>query len=420
MNRGMGRKIKRSKSLYKSKKSGLRKTLEILITLAIVVGLGFVGYIVADTIGNLQCSDCEEHPFSCICEPPTPAPDPRPDDQNDNPSDGTEHPNNDPDGTEISGDSDNSDNGQDLIYGSVVYAPANVLSNTAALSTFINTASSNGFDAIVIEMKDEIGRVLYQSGIEIGEPPTLLSNNREIVTGTLSAESIATAISDSGLRPIARINTLRDHTAPQRINDVTYAGWIDGAPGTGRPWANPFREGTREYISKIVSELHDAGFEQVILANTIFPSRSFSGLDISILPSYVTNLDTRYTGLVGFVNAVADANPDTAILLEMTVTCMEGDLPIGTAEILKGDGFSENIVGIAPVFARENFAIELAGLSSTEVSGVVENLLPIIERHAGELAMIPLLDASDISDNDRDTIIEAFIQNSHGDFMLRN
>jgi hypothetical protein len=404
-----GRKIKRSKSLYKARKSGFRKTLEVILLVAVVVGLGFVGYVIADTVSNLRCDECDNHPFSCACESEVITVfNPEPSDNGEPPySNGTEDNNG-------GGDPPPPEDEPETNF--VVYAPSNVLANLAALSVFLADAGANGFDTVVIEMKDETGRLLYQSGIELGEPPVILGNDRDIVTGTLSAEAIVAAITEEGLRPVARVNTLKDHIASVRLRDVGYAGWRDGRPDAGgRAWANPFFGGTRAYISAIVGELHQAGFEQVIFANTIFPTKSFSTLDVSILPGNVTNLETRFSGLVDFVNAVADENPDTEILLEFAVGCLSAGRAAGTAEMLRngGNGFSANVAGVVPVFALGDFGAEVDGAA-------VVTLLETVAEHSGEFEIIPLLDVADLSDNDRDIVLSAFAARGYENFMLRN
>jgi len=324
--RSVGRKVKRSKNLYKKPKSGFRKALEIVLSVIVVVGLGFVGFTVADALIGLQCDDCERHRLLCICETPVLIP---VDSLPETPSDVLSEP-----PTDVHAPTDTPAQDEFDLSGAV-YAPANVLSNSTALLAFIAEAKSEGYSAVVIEMKDEVGQLLYLSGVMLGEPPKLIAEDRAIVTGSLSAQSVASAIAAEGLIPVARVNTLRDHIAPLRHADVTYAGWLDGRPDSGgRAWANPFLQGTRVYNTEIVRELHDAGFEAVILAGVTFPTKPFSALDRQILHADVTNLETRYRGLVEFVNAVAAANPEAVILLEAS----END------EILQGkDDFAENV-----------------------------------------------------------------------------
>jgi hypothetical protein len=420
-------KVKRSRNLYKSEKSSFRKTAEIVILAVVVVGLGFVGYTIMDTVSSMQCLDCESHRFSCSCET-LPPHDTTPHETNytDTPFD--EPPNTD----DVTGDTSSQEEGEPTppdntpLSNTAVYAPSNVLANHAALSVFIDGAKDAGFDTVVVEMKDETGRLLYQSGISIGSPPTLLADNRNVVTGTLSAEAIAAAIKERGLNPVARINTLRDHIAPRNISNTGYAGWLDGRPDAGgRPWVSPFRQETHTYIAALVGELHNAGFDEIIFAGTVFPKASFSGLDLSILPSYVTNLQTRYNGLVEFVEAVATANTDATILLEMGIACLAGDLPTGTAEIMRGlrgnaGRLPPNVTGVVPIFSRNDFNVFSGEL--VELESRVTTLLNTVTAalHGGEIKIVPLLDVSDLSDSDRDTITAAFIQNGFEDFVLRN
>jgi hypothetical protein len=271
------------------------------------------------------------------------------------------------------------------------------------------TARSDNFDTVVIEMKDESGHLLYLSGLE------MLENAASVVTGQLSAAAIAAAAADAGLRPIARVNTLKDHVTPARF-EIRYAGWLDGRlDDGGRPWANPLLERTQTYISAIVAELHAAGFEQVILANTIFPAlgRPFSSNDLNILPNAVTNLETRFGILGDFVNIVARANPEVEILIEVAAGCFSGGTASGSAEILRNSDFADNITGIIPVFTRDDFARE-------GIDTAVAALLETAAAHRRGLEVIPLLDAREMSDDDRVSALGAFVINGSENFMLRN
>jgi hypothetical protein len=324
-----GYKVKRfSKNLYKTPKSGFRKVIEVLVSVVVVIGLGFIGFTAADALISLRCTDCERHRLFCLCEitvfvPAEPT---------------SEPPTIDELPTIISEPTSEPHQLANInCTHSTVIAPLNVLSNSTALLAFIAEAKSDGFETVVIDMKNDFGHLLYQSGIILPNTSgdTLLSDNRNIVTGTLSADSIASAISAQGLNPVARITTLRGRAAPENIPDVRYAGWIDGE----RAWANPALNGTRTYISEIVRELHNAGFAGIMLAGNIFPSKPFSARDLHILPDYVSNFETRYTALEEFVNTVAGAVPDAVILLDAN----EGD------EILRGysggqNNFGENVV----------------------------------------------------------------------------
>jgi hypothetical protein len=397
-----GYKIRRSKNLYKKKKSIPRKILETAVLIIVVVGLGFVGFTVGDAILNYVPPPDEPAPTHTNAEGNEDEPNR---DSNAEPPDN--EPNDHPDPVAVSGNA--------------VYAPSNVLASSAALSSYLETAKSGGFDSIVIEMKDEEGRLLYQSDIE------MVLAAGEISIGTLTAEQIANAAIAAGLKPIARISTLKDHIASERIIDVSYFGWLDDVPGLGKRWANPFLDGTAAYISEITAELHQAGFDDIIFANTIFPT--FRGIDYEILPSHVTDANTRFAGLGDFVNTVADNNPDVNILLEMSLGCFVDGTVVRTAEVLRnlegrGGSLSENISAIVLIFSRDDFTLsdEESGArrGSTSTERIVKDGLAQVTQHSGDLEIVPLLDRDGLSENDCNKISEVFSDNGLENFIIRN
>ena len=393
-----GYKVRRSKSLYKKKKGKLRKAIEAVALAIVVAGLGFVGFTVAEVLLNYVPPQSDEVfvdapsatgdnaiPKEDITEPP-------PDDS------ATPQP-------------------LSAMRGSVVYAPTNVLASSAALSSYLETAKNDGFDAIVIEVKDEDGKLLYQSNIE------RVTATEGVVFGTLTAEQIANAAIAVGLRPIARVNTLKDHIGTEKINGMSYIGWIDNTPALGgKRWANPYEDGTAEYISEITAELHEAGFIDVILANTTFPKQRFSVLDIEILESRVTDPEVRFVGLGEFVNKVAEYNPDVNVFLEMTVDCFADQVPVRTAEILRHleKGGELNAKGIVLVFTRNNFAAPAAPASNDSIEKKVKDLLSKIQKHSKDLEIILLLDKDSLSESDFDEITAAFNANGHENLITRN
>jgi hypothetical protein len=399
-----GRKVRRSKNLYKLKKSGFRKAVEAAVLGAVVVGLAFVGYIVADTIFNYK-EKIDDVDLPIITT-------------GDNNSEGTpaqtqdtEQPHDEPP-PPVS-----------IIGGMAVYAPSNVLGSSASLSAFIESVKTDGFDSVVIEMKDEEGRLLYKSAAEI------IPLNSQIVTGTLTAEQIASACTAAGLRPIARISTLKDHTAPGtaagRIPDVSYKflndgwDWYHGDPNAGgKPWASPFLQGTVDYTAQITAELFSAGFADVIFANTIFPI--FFDSDAGRIGAHITNPEQRFPGLMNFVNAVSsDVSSNTSqaqLLLEMALGCFADGTPRGTAEILRNGGDSLDVSAIVLIFTRN----DLESDANISIENMVKQAFTTVSAHSGELEIVPLLDGANLSDNDRSAIIAAFSANGYENYIIRN
>jgi len=400
-----GLKVKRSKKLYKKKKSLFRKVIEALALVVVVVTLGFVGFTVAETVLNYVPSGTSDTPTDV----------PTSEDTEPSEVESTTDP-------ETYTDEPSSSNNGGIDAGTAVYAPSTVLESSAALSSYLAKAKTDGFSTVVIEMKDEEGKLLYKTGIEI------VASDSEVTVGTLNAKQIADACIAAGLKPIARISTTKDHIAPAKIADVSYAGWLDDRPGVGRLWANPFLAGTVTYISEITSELQEAGFSEIIFANTIFPV--FRGIDFQMLSPDITNPETRFTALGNLVNVAADDTPDANMLIEVALRDITDTALIGTAEILRNDGGDLDVTGVILVFSHEDFEnstpVGTSPPSTTDrgvgvgIGKTVKDGFAKAVANAGRLDIIPLLDRSNLSKSDLDAITEAFVDEGYENYIIRN
>jgi hypothetical protein len=406
-----GMKVRRSKSLYKSKKSGFRKTIETVVFGAFVAGLVFVGVIVAQTLLNWVCKDCEEKPCSCephiyTSEPPSPNYTGTPPQTEDEPTD------------ELTP-------GVPLGIGNTVYGRTDAFTSSTALRSYLKEEKSKGFDTIIIEMKNDIGKLLYKSEIAAVSAMNT-ADAADLVIGTLTARQIADICKEEGFTPIARVNTLKDHTAPVKIAGIGYANWLDDhADRGGKRWANPFLEGTVDYNAQIVAELFGAGFADVVFANTVFPV--FRNIDFTILPHEVTDAASNFTGLGSFVNAVSADVSDANILLEVLLSCFieTGSIPSGSAAILRNGGDSLDVGGIVLVFSREYFdSPSVIAQSSADgaatIEGLVKQAFAAVREFSGELAIIPVLDGLTITESDREAIAAAFKADGFDKFIVRN
>ncbi|MDR0222475.1 MAG: putative glycoside hydrolase [Oscillospiraceae bacterium] len=402
--RGYGKKIKRSKNLYKNQKSRFRTIVEFAVTAAAVAGLCFVGYTIAATVFNYE-----------------------------RPQGGGDVTESAPTATSggVTGESGEtpgvSESGSDAepppykSLGKTVYARLNVLSSPTSLSAFIEEAKSEGYDAVVVELKDEDGRLLYKSGV------AAVAGDGDIIAGTLTAKQIAESFSNAGIRPIARINTLKDRLAPAKIKDVSYrfadgnSAWLDDRPENGgKFWANPFLQGTADYISDITAELYEAGFGDVIYANVVFPD--FRKYDLTILSRRDTDEKTRFSALADFVNKAAEKSPGVNIYIEMSAgDVISGGGPVKTAEILRA-GSSFSAAGAVLIFSRAEKAAEATGgevPTPEELTELVRSVFEKAEKQTGELEIIPCADVSGLSESDVGKVISAFLKMGYENYMTK-
>ena len=284
-------KIKHSKfNLYNKKKSKARRALKAVLTIIIICGLGVLGYGLGKPLlkyiqNKGENTSQEESVTSALLSSI----------MNTGSSSGSSG-SNVASGSQTPGSNSGSSganpgqptppqNSSDNIY----YLPDNAAENMKSLSSALAKAKSSGCSVVAATLKDASGHVLYRTSIkEIKDTDT--------VTGTLTAEQIAQAISQEGLTPAAKINTLMDplgsiyvegnYTFPPEKGG--YCWYDNKAEKGGKAWMSPFKSQSTAYIGNITSELSKAGFKHVICANTRFPA--FYNNDIS---SYLSHLPLK-------------------------------------------------------------------------------------------------------------------------------
>ena len=405
MAKKFGRKVRRSKSIYKRRKGSLRRFTEIAAMVVIVAGLGFVGWTAGKAIRDFFQQENEEQL----------------------PVDNGQLPINEPDNADEPDIEENpqTDDLPTVAAGfNAVNAPSSVLDNSTSLAAYIQQAKNNAFDAIVLEMKDSVGHLFYASDYE----PV---KNSEIMRGSLTAAQIYDAFEGTGVKPIVRINTLLDRLSPAVLEDVSYVfasggGWLDNRiESGGKRWANPFLQGTRDYHAFIINELAEAGFTDIILANVIFPE--FRAYDLGVLASEYTNASTRHEGLAGFVSALSQNTSGVRFILEMTlVDVVENYAGFNnSAEILRARRTISDFE-LLLIYNRDDFGAEYKTGESSSVmlpANDMSALMNLLFKQAGNQAsgfgIIPGLNRENLTDREIADILKTFGELEFDSFVIR-
>lgn len=326
MKRNKSIKIKRSKSrLYKKKKSGAKVAAETIVFVLIAGALVFVGYSAAGPLINLWSGGTESEITNWTPDEP------------ETESGGSDTEGNTPDTEEAltSAEEASEETGTYLISESA-------LESSSALSSALKAAKDSGFKRVLIPMKNSGGDLLYKSGIaEV--------KDTDLIIGSMPAGQIAAAAKNNGLVPGALIPALLDNKAPSYVDDTGYRLadgsylWLDAAAANGgKRWLNPFLGGTKSYCSKMVKELTEAGFEEVVVSQLRFPA--FSLYDQSILDAQNFAAD-RYTALTSLYEAMnAASGKKTAVAVDIKdVLSGYGQGFSATAEILSDKTFTGTV-----------------------------------------------------------------------------
>lgn len=328
MKKKMNVKIKHSKNrLYRKKKSTGRKILDGVLLVALIGGLGFLGYSAAGPIisffsgetdtGTVTAWSPDESLISEI-------------NSSFNTGDGSESEK--PVTTE---ENKNGGMGNYLLSESA-------LTDYTALSSALKTVKEAGYEQVLIPMKNLRGCLLYKTDV-------VPAKDTPLVTGTMPAGQIVSAARAAGLIPKAVIPVTHDNDTPAYVENSGYRwaddsyGWLDDyEENGGKRWVDPYLEGTKQYFSDIAGELTAAGFEQVVLSQVRFPD--FKPYDRTILAERNFTED-RYKLLSALCNTIdTAADKKTAVEINIYDVLEKYGLDFTrTAEILKDKSFSGTV-----------------------------------------------------------------------------
>jgi hypothetical protein len=120
---------------------------------------------------------------------------------------------------------------------------------------------------VMVEVKNITGNFYYSSTVGETRPSSI---------DTAAMDELIEYLDKSGLYTIAYLPALRDyqyglHHVPDGLPTSGGWLWMDSA---GCYWLNPSSQGTVSYLVRIISELQNLGFNEVVLYDFYFPDTS--------------------------------------------------------------------------------------------------------------------------------------------------
>ena len=149
-----------------------------------------------------------------------------------------------------------------------VYATGWVMGTPSLRKSMIESLKENGFNAIVIDIKDEAGQLTYdskvQTAVDIKASKTMV---RDIV-------SVINELKENDIFVIGRIVTFKDPIYALKVDSAAYkmedgSTWKDYG---GRSWPNPYNEESWEYPIALAKEAAELGFQEIQFDYIRFPS----------------------------------------------------------------------------------------------------------------------------------------------------
>ena len=392
-----GRKIKRSRiNLYPKRKTKAQKILGTVLLVIVLLGIVFLGYCLANPLLRY----IEEHFGANDSNDPVWTP---PQESTSAVSETTESP----------AVSDTAESTTEVVTtappqtvgnGYTITVPSSALANSASLSAFAAKSAAEGYTAAMIHLKDSSGNLRYLSGLEEVQ-------DTQVINGTLTAEEISNTLSEKGLAPIAMLSVLADNAGCAANTDMSYkvtdeenVSWLDYTYESPVRWADPASKATVAYNKAVYDELKNAGFEQIVLADIVFPD--FQDYDRRYIESRYFD-SGRYKLLADVVpeGASVQVNAEDIVITPFTKT----------AEVLKNKAALSETAIIVRI-SRAPFPTE-SGYPA-DAGNLLESVMGQAATRTG-LTLVPMIEKADFTPAELEDMKETAEKMGYTEFYVR-
>lgn len=168
---------------------------------------------------------------------------------------------------------------QEGLTGAVTIPLETILSD-AKREAFLDSAVEDGYQAVVFEVKNTKGNILYNSEVE------LASRCGAVSADAFDLAALVDAIKAHDMKAVAVMSALQDPIAAHTDYGTSYTygdtnyTWLDNsADRGGKAWLNPYLENTQKYLTDIAAELADAGCDSIMVDKLRFPTAYTSKLN---------------------------------------------------------------------------------------------------------------------------------------------
>lgn len=394
-----GRKIKKTKNLYRRKKSAGQKIFGTVVLVFAVAAIAFLGFCIGkpllDYIGSIGTKEIPEWtPADSYAQ------------QNGSPSESTTAGTQPPAETAEFQTTAGTDTAEPVMSETAVLVsaevPSSALANRSSLATVLAKAKAAGYNSAVVQLKDRSGHLRYKSGID---------GTEDIVSGSMTLAEIKSVFDENGLVPIAEIAVLSDQEGCAVFTDMNYkimgtdTSWLCYSTGTPTRWANPESDAVREYNNRIAAEITAAGFGEMLLTDIIFPD--FQPYDAEFIAQKYYAAD-RYNMLYNVVRS--------GCMIEMKASDVLAESFGRTAEMLSDTSRLHGNT-VALVISRKELPAENG--YPAEARSFVETVLSLAEKKTGSLPIVPVIDSSGFDDAEISRLGSALGELGYDSYIMR-
>lgn len=305
--------------------------------------------------------------------------------------------------------------------GAAYYLNPDSMSDADSLDAALDELAASGCNAVIFPVKTEGGVFHYRT--ELDFVATVIDGN-DPIQSELSAADIVKAAESRGLRPVALMSVLYDNNRYGDYRDGSYRSedgdtWLDTSPDKGgKPWLSPFDETAQEYLCDIVTELGEAGFDEIICDDFIFPE--FRSSDIDMLGEEVSPYSDRYQALTSLAVMMNNAGNEagTRVMLRITAnSVIRRYSELFYPDELEGCNimidYSENNISRTMVAGNDEVILDDMDMYDkiTAVYGEVSS-------RCGDLPVYPMLDRESMSADDFDEAVKALTAMGYDEYYV--
>lgn len=305
--------------------------------------------------------------------------------------------------------------------GAAYYLDPDSMSDADSLDAALDELAASGCNAVIFPVKTEGGVFHYRT--ELDFVATVIDGN-DPIQSELSAADIVKAAESRGLRPVALMSVLYDNNRYGDYRDGSYRSedgdtWLDTSPDKGgKPWLSPFDETAQEYLCDIVTELGEAGFDEIICDDFIFPE--FRSSDIDMLGEEVSPYSDRYQALTSLAVMMNNAGNEagTRVMLRITAnSVIRRYSELFYPDELEGCrimiDYSENNISRTMVAGNDEVILDHMDMYDkiTAVYGEVSS-------RCGDLPVYPMLDRESMSADDFDEAVKALTAMGYDEYYV--
>ena len=305
--------------------------------------------------------------------------------------------------------------------GAAYYLDPDSMSDADSLDAALDELAASGCNAVIFPVKTEGGVFHYRT--ELDFVATVIDGN-DPIQSELSAADIVKAAESRGLRPVALMSVLYDNNRYGDYRDGSYRSedgdtWLDTSPDKGgKPWLSPFDETAQEYLCDIVTELGEAGFDEIICDDFIFPE--FRSSDIDMLGEEVSPYSDRYQALTSLAVMMNNAGNDagTRVMLRITAnSVIRRYSELFYPDELEGCrimiDYSENNISRTMVAGNDEVILD-----DMDMYDKITAVYGEISSRCGDLPVYPMLDRESMSADDFDEAVKALTAMGYDEYYV--